>query len=249
MKKLKLFLLLFSFLFCIYSFKSDRPKFTIFIAGDSTAQTYDERKDGLIKGWGQMLPMYFSDEVRIDNRAIGGRSTKSFIAEGRWDKLCRDLKKGDYVLIQFGHNDASTKPERHTSYMEYKKNLVKFIDDVRARDATPILLTSIVMRTFQRGNLIDDRLKGYPVIMREVAREYKVPCVDVNLITHDFVTLLGDSASIPYYRHVAPGVDPVHPQGLNDDTHMMEEGAKKVASFIAEGIKELKINGLSEYVK
>lgn len=216
-------------------------KTRIFIAGDSTAQSYTEERHGLIKGWGQMLPLFLYEEVEVINHAIGGRSTNSFIAEGRWDRLVSEVKAGDYVFIQFGHNDASTRPERHTSYEEYEQNLVRMIGDVRAKKATPVLLTSIVMRTFVNGHLTDDRLKGYPVITRKVAKELDVYMIDTNLKTRDFITMLGDEASKPYYRWIEPGVDHVKPDGLQDDTHTMEKGAMQVAYFVAEGMMELNL--------
>lgn len=234
---------------CGFKMSSDKPT-TIFIAGDSTAQSYNEDRDGLIKGWGQMLSLFLTDDVRVVNHAMGGRSTKTFISEGRWDKLLAEVSEGDYVFIQFGHNDASTRPDRHASYELYRENLIKFIEDVRAKKATPVLLTSVVMRTFnEQGNLVDDRLKGYPAITRQVAEEYTVPLIDINQKTKDFVTMLGDADSKPYYRWVEPGVDPAKPEGLKDDTHMMEKGATQVASFVAQGIKKLGLVNLSEYVK
>lgn len=220
----------------------------IFIAGDSTAQTYNEERDGLIKGWGQMLGCYLNENIEVANHAIGGRSTNSFIAEGRWDRLLSEVKPGDYVLIQFGHNDASTRPDRHTSYEEYEANLAMMISDVRKKDANPILLTSLVMRTFVNGHLIDDRLKGYPVITRKVAKKYNTPLIDINQKSRDFITMLGDEASKPYYRWVEPGVDPMKPEGLEDDTHMMEKGAKQVALFVAEGIAELNLPIISDNI-
>ena len=220
----------------------------IFIAGDSTAQTYNEERDGLIKGWGQMLGCYLNENIEVVNHAIGGRSTNSFIAEGRWDRLLSEVKPGDYVLIQFGHNDASTRPDRHTSYEEYEANLAMMISDVRKKDANPILLTSLVMRTFVNGHLIDDRLKGYPVITRKVAKENNIPLIDINQKSRDFITMLGDEASKPYYRWVEPGVDPMKPEGLEDDTHMMEKGAKQVALFVAEGIAELNLPIISDNI-
>ncbi len=245
MKKYTLILLAILFV-CSITLSAKQVK--ILIAGDSTAQTYKEEKDGLIKGWGQMLPLFLDDNVQVVNHAMGGRSTKSFIVEGRWDKLLSEVSEGDYVFIQFGHNDASTRPERHASYEDYQDNLLKMITDVRAKKATPVLLTSVVMRTFVNGNLTDDRLKGYPVIMRMIAKKQGVPMIDINLKTKDFVTMLGDKASIPYYRWVEPGVDPVKPEGLKDDTHMMEKGATMVAWFVAEGIKDLNLKGLSEHI-
>ena len=220
----------------------------IFIAGDSTAQTYNEERDGLIKGWGQMLGCYLNKNIEVVNHAIGGRSTNSFIAEGRWDRLLSEVKPGDYVLIQFGHNDASTRPDRHTSYEEYEANLAMMISDVRKKDANPILLTSLVMRTFVNGHLIDDRLKGYPVITRKVAKENNIPLIDINQKSRDFITMLGNEASKPYYRWVEPGVDPMKPEGLEDDTHMMEKGAKQVALFVAEGIAELNLPIISDNI-
>jgi lysophospholipase L1-like esterase len=229
--------------------QSSGNKTRIFIAGDSTAQSYNEKRDGLIKGWGQMLALFFNEDVEVINYAIGGRSTNSYIREGRWDRLISEVKAGDYVLIQFGHNDASTRPERHTSYEEYERNLVRMIGEVREKQATPVLLTSVVMRTFVNGHLTDDRLKGYPVITRRVAKEQDAPMIDINLRTKDFVTMLGDEDSKPYYRWVEPGEDPTKPEGLKDDTHMMEKGASQVARFVAEGIMELNLPGLGEKVK
>lgn len=241
-------------LFCLAiillsAFSSSEKKVRIFIAGDSTAQTYKVERDGLIKGWGQMLPLFFDEKVEVVNHAMGGRSTKTFLNEGRWDKLMSEVKKGDYVFIQFGHNDASTKPERYASPADYRDNLVKMITDVRAKKATPVLLTSIVMRTFVNGNLTDDRLKSYPVIMRQIAKELNVKLIDVNQKTKDFVTVLGDKNSIPYYRYSEPGVYPTKPEGIKDDTHTMEKGATQVAYFVAEGIKELKLKGIAEHLK
>ena len=195
-------ILLILIIILLTSFSSPEKKVKIFIAGDSTAQTYKEERDGLIKGWGQMLPLFLDDKVEVVNHAMGGRSTKTFLNEGRWDKLMSEVRKGDYVFIQFGHNDASTKPERYASPADYHDNLVKMISDVRAKKATPVLLTSIVMRTFVNGNLTDDRLKTYPVIMRQIAKEYNVKLIDVNQKTKDFITVLGDKKSVPYYRHV-----------------------------------------------
>lgn len=248
-KNMKNKLVLATLFILLCSFTSSEPKIRIFIAGDSTAQSYNEEKDGLIKGWGQMLEKYFTDDIQVINHAIGGRSTKTFINEGRWDRLLSEVKAGDYVFIQFGHNDASTRPERHASYEDYENNLSKFIHDVRSKDAYPVLLTSVVMRTFKDGNLVDDRLKGYPVITRKVAKEQAVPLIDINLKTRDFITMLGDSASIPYYRWVEAGIDHAKPDGLKDDTHMMDKGATQVASFVTESVRELNLYGLSKYIK
>lgn len=244
---MKQFLVLLSLLLMVFTTVQENNT-KIYIAGDSTAQTYKEERDGLIKGWGQMLELCFDEHIKVVNHAIGGRSTNSFIAEGRWERLISEVKPDDYVFIQFGHNDASTRPDRHTSYEDYEINLKNMIKDVRGKGATPVLLTSVVMRTFVNGHLIDDRLKGYPVITRKVAKEEDVPLIDINLKSRDFITMLGDEASKPYYRWVEPGVDPKKPEGLQDDTHMMEKGAMKIAGFVAEGIAELKLPGLRDHI-
>jgi len=246
---MKKYILSLIILVLVTGFTSSDKKIKIFIAGDSTAQTYKTEKDGLIKGWGQMLSEFLDDNVEVVNHAMGGRSTKTFLNEGRWDKLIAQVRKGDYVFIQFGHNDASTRPERHASRADYRDNLLKMIQDVRGKKAHPVLLTSVVMRTFVNGNLTDDRLKEYPVIMRQIAKEYGVQLIDINQKTRDFITVLGDKKSVAYYRHTEPGEDPVKPEGVKDDTHMMEQGARQVAYFVAEGIKELKLKGLCNHFK
>lgn len=231
----------------LFSFQNPEKKVRIFIAGDSTAQTY-KTEETLMRGWGQMLQKYFSDEVKVVNHAIGGRSTNSFISEGRWERLLSELSPGDYVIIQFGHNDASTRPDRHTSYEDYQLNLEKFINESRAKGAFPVLATSVVMRTFKDGHLIDDRLKAYPAITRRVAQNMNVPLLDINVATRDLVLLLGDEKSKPYYRWLEPGIDPSKPDGVQDDTHMNELGANQVAQFVADGMRKLNLAHLSEYV-
>ena len=245
---MKKYILSLIILVLLTGFTASEKKIKIFIAGDSTAQTYKAEKDGLIKGWGQMLPLFLDDNVEVVNHAMGGRSTKTFLNEGRWDRLMAQVRKGDYVFIQFGHNDASTRPERYASSADYHDNLVKMIQDVRAKKAHPVLLTSVVMRTFVNGNLTDDRLKAYPVIMRQIAKEFNVSIIDINQKTSDLVTVLGDKKSVAYYRHTEPGIDPAKPEGVKDDTHMMEKGATQVAYFIAEGILEQEMKGLSEHI-
>lgn len=242
--KPRLILLLIATMLCV-GCKTSQP--TIFMAGDSTSEYATQEKKGYIRGWAQMLPLYLNDEVKMDIRSRGGRSTKSFIADGIWGRLIADVKKGDYVFIQFGHNDASKRPERHASYEDYKANLTRMINEVKEKEATPVLLTSVVMRTFRNRVLVDDRLKGYPAIMRKLAKEMDVMLIDCNQKTRDFVVTIGDEASKPFYRHLGPGIDPFKPEGIADDTHMMEKGAKRVAAFVAEGMLELDCK-LSKYV-
>ena len=208
---------------------NDAHKPRIFIAGDSTAQGYDTTKT-VMRGWGQMLPYYICDGVEVINHAKAGRSTKSFRAEGRWDSLMSQVQKGDWVIIQFSHNDTSTKPERHASPEDFRNNLIRFAEEVRAKGANPMLLTPLVMRTFHEGDLIDGRLKTYPGIIRKIAQEYSIPMIDVNLKTRDCILLLGDEDSKKLY---VP----------NDDTHTSEAGARVVAEIVAEGLRGYDVLG------
>lgn len=232
----------------LFSFQSAPDKVRIYIAGDSTAQTYDTTKT-LQRGWGQMLSSFLDDKVEVINKAKAGRSTKSFQDEGRWTEIVSNIRKGDWVIIQFGHNDTSDKPERRASPTDFRNNLIKFINDVRQKKANPVLLTPVVMRTFKDGALVDDRLKLYPGITREVAKEYNVPMIDINLKTRDLILKMGDEKSKSLYMWLEPGVDPSKPQGSKDDTHSLEAGATQIAKFVVEGIKDLKLNGLYKHVK
>lgn len=139
-------LLLLCLLLMCFGIHPDK-KIKIYLAGDSTMQTYKEEETPM-RGWGQYFGQYFDENVQVINKAIGGRSTRSFLEQNRWQEIVDQLVKGDWVFIQFGHNDGSQKPERYTSPEDYRKNLIRFVADVRSRKATPVLLTSISMRFF-----------------------------------------------------------------------------------------------------
>src|SRR6186997_493982 len=131
--------------------RAQKVPVTIFLAGNSTcaAKEPDKRPE---TGWGEMLGQHFKDgKVRIENRAMNGRSTKSFISEGRWQAIIDEVKKGDYVFVQFGHNDESKdKGERYTPPEDYRKNLVRFISEVRSKGGFPVLLTPVMRRRFDK---------------------------------------------------------------------------------------------------
>nr|WP_319399824.1 rhamnogalacturonan acetylesterase [uncultured Carboxylicivirga sp.] len=233
-------------LLLIVSCEQEKPV-NLLIAGDSTAQSYDTTKT-LMRGWAQMLPDFLDSTITVKNHAKAGRSTKSFIEEERWDKLIEDTQAGDYVIIQFGHNDASNRPERHASYPEYRQNLVKMINDVQAKQANPILATSIVMRTFNGKALIDDRLLGYPVITRQIADSLHLPLLDIYSRSRDMVIMLGDEPSKELYMWFGPGLDSLRPDGSQDDTHLREAGATAIAELAAKEIKKLNLKNLSSHV-
>lgn len=146
--KHKLILLLGLF-FLFSAFKADKPVITVFMIGDSTMADKNLTGGNPERGWGQMLPGYFSEDIRVDNHAMNGRSSKSFIDEGRWDKVLSLVKKGDYVFIQFGHNDEKPKADRHTDPgTTFDANLRKFVNGTRAKGGIPVLFNSIVRRNF-----------------------------------------------------------------------------------------------------
>lgn len=227
--------------------QKESKKINIFICGDSTAQSYNTSKT-VMRGWAQMLPSFFNNNVTIVNKAKAGRSTKSYLAEGRWKEVVDSIKPNDYVIIQFGHNDASTKPERHASYPDYKRNIIKMIEEARSKQARPILATSIVMRTYKDNALIDDRLKGYPAITRQLADSLEIPLIDTWLKSRDLVIMMGDEPSKKLYMWIEAGVDSIRPNGSHDDTHLQAPGAKAIAKMVATEIKKQNLKDIANHV-
>jgi lysophospholipase L1-like esterase len=245
--KINFKLLIFSLFLTAFSFPQNE-KITLFLAGDSTMQNYKEHETPM-RGWGQYLHEFFNEEVKVVNKAIGGRSTRSFIKEGRWQAIMDQVKPGDYVFIQFGHNDQSSKPERYTSPEDYRINLIKFITEAKARNVNPVLLTPITMRIFNDDGTVRNGLGVYPTIVREVAADMDIPLIDMNKTTTHYVGYLGDEASKEIYMWLKPGEHPKYPEGLQDNTHLRESGARKYASLATEGIQELKLKPLMNYLK
>lgn len=188
---------------------------TIFVIGDSTAAEKADFKDNPERGWGMVLQGFFDDKILVDNHAVNGRSSKSFIDQGRWQKVLDKLKPGDYVFIQFGHNDEKPKPNRHTDPgSTFDANLRRFVEETRQKGGIPVLFNSVVRRCWYAENLKnddDEKLRktvfdgeekvnsdtlidthgAYVVAPRRVALEMNVPFVDATKITHDIETSLG----------------------------------------------------------
>ncbi len=210
---------------------------TVFVAGDSTAapKRADRRPE---TGWAEVFQSFFDpDEVRVVNLARNGRSTRTFIEEGRWDALVEEIRPGDYVLIQFGHNDESeTKPDRYTPPDAFRANLARFVADVRARAATPVLLTPVVRRRFDAEGQFYDVHGVYPGLTRAVAAEMDVALVDLHRASEKAVRGYGAEGSKALFLHLAPGDRANYPDGLTDDTHFSPVGARLVARLAAEGL-------------
>lgn len=222
---------------------------TVYLAGDSTMaeKQPDKRPE---TGWGEFLQPHFDPlKVKIDNRAQNGRSTKTFISEGRWQAIVDQLKKGDYVFIQFGHNDESkTKVERYTPPDEFRANLIRFVADVRAKQATPVLLTPVMRRKFDAAGIFQDSHGEYPDLVRSVAAEYKVALIDMHRKTEVVIKQYGTEDSRKLFLQLKPGENPNYPKGIEDNTHFSPLGAKLMAAQAVEGIKEQKL-GLAKKLK
>lgn len=212
---------------------------TVFMIGDSTMADRPTPEQNPYRGWGQLLPEFFDSTVTVHNFAVNGRSTKSFIDQGRWDAVLAQLHAGDYVIIQFGHNDEKRQdPARYTDpATTYRQNLERFVRETRARGATPILCTSIVRRKFDASGVLVDTHGAYPVVTREVARALDVPLLDLQKSTGELVTKAGPEGSKSLYVWVAPGAWPMYPKGVQDDTHLSLAGATAVARLAAIAIR------------
>ena len=206
--------------------------FTIHLVGDSTMAEKDLPKAGEERGWGMMFQNFLDPEaVKVVNYAQNGRSTKSFIDLGLWDKVYSAVKPGDYVFIEFGHNDAKADdPVRYApAYGAYQENLRTFIDGVREKGGTPVLLSPIARRWFKEGKLDRNCHTDYPAAMEAVAKEKGVTFIDMTTPTLDWIEGLGDDASKAFFMIST---------GKNDNTHLVPAGARKVTEIVCDKIKE-----------
>jgi lysophospholipase L1-like esterase len=211
--------------------------FTLFLAGDSTMANKPLIPPDPERGWGQMLRLYFREDVRIENHAMNGRSSKSFLDEGRWQEVLQRLKPGDFVIIQFGHNDSKKDPARFTEPLGgYRQNLERYIRETRQHQATPILATPVVRRSFNQEGKLQDTHGDYPKAMRQVAAEQQVPLLDLTRTSGELVAKLGPELSKKLYNSAAPGEYEQHPDGLKDDTHFNALGATRMCDLAVEEI-------------
>lgn len=229
---------------------SASAQITVYLAGDSTcANKLPEKRPET--GWGEMMQQYFDPAtVVIDNRAQNGRSTKTFISEGRWQAIIDGLKKGDFVFVQFGHNDESKeKGERYTPPADYRANLIRFINDVKAKKANIILMTPVMRRKFDKdGNFVDQHPPEYPDAVRAVAKEQKVPLIDMHRKSGAVIKKYGVEGSRALFLQLKPDENPNYPKGLEDNTHFRPAGAEEMAKLAIEGIRENKLK-LKKYLK
>ena len=213
----------------------------LYLAGDSTMATKERKTPTPEYGWGEKLPRYFSDRLTIDNRALNGRSSKSFIDEGHWPKIVATLESGDWVILQFGHNDQKSDAARHTEPRgEFAANLARMCADVRAKGAHPILATSVARRKWSADEprLVDTH-GDYLVATREVAQREHVPLLELNTLTTALEEAHGREGSKRLHLWIAPNVYARQPKGWQDDTHYSAYGADRVAALAVQEIVRL----------
>lgn len=207
---------------------------TYHLAGDSTVSPMQAGEEPMA-GWGECLGDLVDDPVR--NLAFGGATTESFLASGAWAGLIEQVRPGDTVIIQFGHNDQKD-PELLASRGGYSDRLRRFVRETREREATAVLCTSVERRRFD-GDLVAATHGDYPNAVRDLAHALDAPLIDLTVFTSWLYEDLGPSASTALFSHFAPGETPGWPEGLTDDTHFRLEGARRIAAFVARSLRAI----------
>jgi lysophospholipase L1-like esterase len=220
----------------------EKKKIKIFLAGDST-MSIKEPKAFPETGWGMPFVHFWDSSVTVVNRAKNGRSTKTFISEGLWKSIYDEMKEGDYVFIQFGHNDeAKDKGERYATPDTFKMNLTRFIKDAREKKATPILLTPVSRRKFDKeGNAIATH-EQYSALVKEVVKETNVLFIDLDEKSRALYQRFGMETSKLFFLQLQPGEHPNYPDGKTDNTHFTEMGARLIAQLVLQELKALNID-------
>ena len=219
--------------------QADATTPTVYVIGDSTASVY--AKDLYPRmGWAQPLQDYFpAGCAKVQDKALSGRSSKSFREEGAWDPIRSALRAGDFVLIQFGHNDEKREDaERYTEpFGTFQEYLGKYIDETLAAKATPILLTPIERNNWS-GTKLNSTHGDYPKAMRDLASTRNLTLVDMTQLTHEHFERIGPSETPKLFLHLASGASPNYPSGVTDNTHLQEKGARVVADIAMANLAE-----------
>lgn len=225
-------LMLVALLTCCMPAHAASPR-QVFIAGDSTASHYGPERAPR-EGWGQQLQGFLdADAYVVRNHAQSGRSSRSFVDEGWFDGMAKQVRAGDVLLIQFGHNDE--KIEDPTRYNEpqraFPSSLMRYVALARDKGATPILITPVARRKFDRGQLLDTH-GLYAQAVRDLAQREDIGLIDLTALSMDWLRAAGDDASKAYFMHVPE-------QGQEDDTHFQQRGAMMAACLVIAGWKQV----------
>lgn len=210
----------------------------VFLCGNSTVVDQDNEPWA---SWGQMITAFFDDQICFANYAESGESAQSFIAAGKLKKIATQIKPGDYLLIEFGHNDQKIKGEGKGAYTSYWNNLTAFIDLARQKQARPVLLTPTQRRSFDAEGRMLDTHEDYPQAMRDLAKEQQVPLIDLHQMTRLMYEALGPEKSKKAFVHYPAGSFPGQDGPLADNTHFNAYGAYQVAKCVILGMKELQL--------
>lgn len=243
--------------------KRDKKVTRIYLIGDSTmadyTRDYEPGKDYMktrypITGWGQVFQPFFkkdslvflksairTDSVAIIDRAHGGRSTRTFFQEGRWRSVYENLKPGDYVLMQFGHNDSSEKhPERYVDIQGYKEFLRLFVNQTKQKGASPIILTPVARNYPWKDGKLQNVHGEYAKAPIDVALEMNIPYIDLNTLSMEYFSNKGqDFTTNHYFMNFPENTYEAYPKGQKDNTHFQPEGAKAVASMVYQEFKKI----------
>jgi lysophospholipase L1-like esterase len=223
----------------LFAFMPPPKKVTIWMIGDSTMSIKDKRAFPET-GWGMPFVYFFDSTVQIDNRAKNGRSTKTFQTENLWQPVLDNLQAGDYVIIEFGHNDEKPESKSYAPPEDFKKNLHKFINETKAKNAIPVLMTPVSRRRFDSTGHTPETHPQYSGLVREVAKESGVVFIDMDTKTRALYDRFGVETSRLLFLQSGPGEIPNYPKGVEDNTHFSELGARLVAQIaLAELRKQL----------
>jgi lysophospholipase L1-like esterase len=211
----------------------------VYIAGDSTVMTYRASLNLYPQqGWGAHLPEWFNAGISFSNHAIGGRSSRSFVEDGHLQAILDVIQPGDYLLIQFGHNDASSDATRHTDpFTTYKQYLKMYIDGARQHSATPVLITPVGRRSTNSDGTFKNDFPDYCTAMKQLGTETSTPVIDLMSRSISFYNSIGFAATANVHLWLQAGQYPNWPNGVSDSTHFQEYGSVEIARLVKEGIQ------------
>ena len=212
---------------------------TVFLCGNSTVVDQDNEPWA---SWGQMIPRFFDEEVCFANYAESGETAASFIAAGRLKKLLTQIKKGDYVIVEFGHNDQKLTGVGDGAFYSFMTNMKIFVDEARRRGATPILVTPTQRRSFNKEGKIADTHLDFPEATRFLCQREGVHLIDLHAMTRTLYEAMGPEASKGAFVHYPAGSYPGQDKPLADNTHFNPYGAYQISKCVIEGIRELNLD-------
>ena len=216
----------------------EKKKLKIFLAGDSTISIKEPRYYPET-GWGMPFVYFWDSTVTVVNKAKNGRSTSSFRNEGLWKQIMDECREGDYVFIQFGHNDEVPTKKTYTTETEFKANLVRYVTETREKKVTPLLLTPVARRKFNAAGIIEGTHDVYAQIVRDVANENGVLLIDLDKKSQELYEQMGVENSKLLFVQLKPGEHPHYPEGKEDNTHFSELGARLIAQIVLKELKSL----------